>query len=84
MFIVLARPEGAPSGTRGLATFIVPSRLPDGSPNGFTIKRLKHKLGTVGVPTGEVTLDGARCWLAGGSAAGANGPVGDGIAPDAA
>lgn len=70
VFIVLARPDGAPAGTRGLATFIVPSRLPDGSPNGFTIKRLKPKLGTVGVPTGEVTLDGARCWLAGGSGTG--------------
>lgn len=69
VFIVLARPEGAPNGTRGLATFIVPSRQPDGSPNGFTIKRLKPKLGTVGVPTGEVTLTGARSWLAGGDPA---------------
>ncbi len=66
VFIVLARPEGAPEGTRGLATFIVPSRQEDGSPNGFAIKRLKPKLGTVGVPTGEVTLTGARAWLAGG------------------
>jgi acyl-CoA dehydrogenase len=65
VFIVLARPEGAPEGTRGLATFIVPSRQEDGSPNGFLIKRLKPKLGTVGVPTGEVTLEGARAWLAG-------------------
>ncbi len=65
VFIVLARPEGAPPGTRGLATFIVPSRLPDGSSNGFHIKRLKPKLGTVGVPTGEVTLEGSRAWLAG-------------------
>jgi alkylation response protein AidB-like acyl-CoA dehydrogenase len=82
VFIVLARPDGAPAGTRGLATFIVPSRLPDGSPNGFVIKRLKPKLGTIGVPTGEVTLDGARAWLAGPppSAAGAAG----GPATDAA
>ncbi len=65
VFIVLARPEGAPGGSRGLATFIVPSRLPDGSSNGFRIKRLKPKLGTVAVPTGEVTLDGALAWLAG-------------------
>jgi acyl-CoA dehydrogenase len=65
VFIVLARPDGAPDGTRGLATFIVPSRQPDGTPNGFSIKRLKSKLGTVGVPTGEVALDGARAWLAG-------------------
>lgn len=66
VFIVLARPEGAPGGSRGLATFIVPRLLPDGSANGFRIKRLKPKLGTVGVPTAEVRLDGARAWLAGG------------------
>jgi len=65
VFIVLARPEGAPSGSRGLATFIVPRHLPDGRANGFNVKRLKPKLGTVGVPTGEVTLDGAQAWLAG-------------------
>lgn len=65
VFIVLARPEGAPDGAAGLGTFIVPRVLPDGSPNGFRIKRLKPKLGTVGVPTAEVTLDGARAWLAG-------------------
>ncbi|HXQ90287.1 MAG TPA: acyl-CoA dehydrogenase family protein [Acidimicrobiales bacterium] len=69
VFIVLARPDGAPDGSRGLATYIVPRILPDGSPNGFRIKRLKPKLGTVGVPTGEVSLDGARAWLAGGSGA---------------
>jgi alkylation response protein AidB-like acyl-CoA dehydrogenase len=69
VFIILARPDGAPAGSRGLGTFIVPRHLPDGSPNGFTIKRLKPKLGTVGVPTGEVTLDGARAWLAGATAA---------------
>jgi alkylation response protein AidB-like acyl-CoA dehydrogenase len=73
VFIVLARPDGAPAGARGLATFIVPSRLPDGSPNGFVIKRLKPKLGTVGVPTGEVTLTGARAWLAGDAAPGSDG-----------
>src|SRR5580704_11965980 len=69
VFIVLARPEGAPTGSRGLATYIVPRILPDGSANGFRIKRLKPKLGTVGVPTGEVSLDGARAWLAGGAGA---------------
>src|SRR5579864_8980545 len=70
VFIVLARPEGAPAGSRGLATFIVPRILPDGSANGFRIRRLKPKLGTVGVPTGEVALDGARAWLAGETGAG--------------
>ena len=73
VFIVLARPDGAPEGARGLATFIVPRLRPDGSPNGFRIKRLKPKLGTTGVPTGEVTLEGARAWIArppGGSSGG--------------
>jgi len=65
VFVVLARPEGARDGSRGLATFIVPSHLADGSSNGFRINRLKPKLGTVAVPTGEVTLDGALAWLAG-------------------
>jgi alkylation response protein AidB-like acyl-CoA dehydrogenase len=67
VFIVLARPEGAPPGGRGLGTFIVPRQLPDGSANGFHMRRLKPKMGTVGVPTGEVVLEGARAWLAGGS-----------------
>ncbi len=61
VFIVLARPDGAPPGSRGLATFIMPRNLDDGSPNGFRIKRLKPKLGTVGVPTAEVELRGRRC-----------------------
>lgn len=65
VFIVLARPEGAPEGSRGLATFIVPRVLPDGSGNHFHIKRLKPKMGTVGVPTAEIEIDGARAWLAG-------------------
>jgi hypothetical protein len=77
VFIVLARPDGAPGGSRGLATYIVPRILPDGRPNGFRIKRLKPKLGTVGVPTGEVSLDGARAWLAGGSSPRDGSDVGD-------
>jgi hypothetical protein len=64
LFVVLARPEGAVSGTKGLATFLVPRRLFDGTDNGFTIRRLKPKLGTVGVPTGEVHLEGSVAWLA--------------------
>ena len=64
VFIVLARPDGAPEGTAGLATFIMPRLRDDGSPNGFHIRRLKPKLGTRGVPTAEVTLDGAVAWLA--------------------
>src|SRR5437763_6826846 len=73
VFIGLARPEGAPPGARGLGTFIVPRQLPDGSTNGFHMRRLKPKMGTVGVPTGEVVLEGAVAWLAGSSGESATG-----------
>ena len=36
-----ARPEGAPPGTTGLAMFLVPKVLPDGTRNCLTINRLK-------------------------------------------
>lgn len=57
--LVLARPEGAAPGTRGLGLFLVPRHLPDGRLNGCRIERLKDKLGTRDMATGEVTLDGA-------------------------
>jgi hypothetical protein len=62
---VLARPEGAPGGTRGLALFAMPRRLEDGSRNRYRIVRLKDKLGTRSMATGEIRLDGAVAWLVG-------------------
>ena len=60
-FLVTARvPDGLP-GTRGLGCFVVP-RTHDGEPNGFTLRRLKEKLGTRGMASGEIDLDGARAW----------------------
>src|SRR5947208_3273479 len=56
--LALARPEGAASGTRGLALFLVPRDI-DGHRNGYRIDRLKDKLGTRAMATGEVTLDRA-------------------------
>ena len=44
--LLLARPEGAPSGTKGLALFALPRRLKDGRRNSYRIVRLKDKLGT--------------------------------------
>ncbi|MFN3973742.1 MAG: acyl-CoA dehydrogenase family protein [Dehalococcoidia bacterium] len=61
--LVTARPEGAPPGVRGLALFLLPRRLEDGSPNRYTIRRLKDKMGTISVPTGEIVLDGAEAYL---------------------
>jgi acyl-CoA dehydrogenase len=58
LFVVSARPEGAGPGTRGLGLFLVP-RWIDGAPNGFRLRRLKWKLGTRSMATGEIELDGA-------------------------
>jgi acyl-CoA dehydrogenase len=57
-FAVTARPEGAPEGTRGIGCFLVPRTI-DGRPNGFTIRKLKDKLGTRALATGEIVFDGA-------------------------
>ena len=56
--LATARPEGAPEGTRGLGLYLVPTHLENGEPNPMRIRRLKEKLGTVGVPTGEIDLTG--------------------------
>jgi alkylation response protein AidB-like acyl-CoA dehydrogenase len=57
--LTLARPESAPAGTRGLGLFLVPRYLPDGTRNAWTINRLKDKLGSRSMATGEVTYAGA-------------------------
>jgi alkylation response protein AidB-like acyl-CoA dehydrogenase len=57
--VLLARPEGAPDGPGGLGLYLVPRYLEDGSRNSISIRRLKPKLGTRSVPTGEVEFHGA-------------------------
>ncbi len=59
LFLVSARPENAADGTRGLGAFVVPRRLPDGSLNGFRIRRLKDKFGTRTLATGEIDFEQA-------------------------
>jgi acyl-CoA dehydrogenase len=54
LFLMTARPEGAPPGTGGLKAYVVPRRLADGSTNGFFIRRLKYKLGTRSMASAEV------------------------------
>ena len=53
-FVVTARPRGAPPGTRGLGCFLVPR-----AGGGFRIRRLKDKLGTRALATGEIEFEGA-------------------------
>jgi len=63
--LLLARPEGAPDGTRGLALFALPRRLKDGRRNAYRIVRLKDKLGTRSMASGEILLEGAQAYLVG-------------------
>src|SRR3954471_21115519 len=63
--LLLARPEGAPSGTKGLALFALPRRLKDGRRNTYKIVRLKDKLGTRSMASGEIRLEGALAYLVG-------------------
>jgi acyl-CoA dehydrogenase len=56
-FIVTARPRGAPPGTEGIGCFLVPREA-----GGFTLRRLKDKLGTRALATGEIEFDGAAAY----------------------
>ena len=62
--VVAARPEGAASGVRGLALFLVPRYRKDGSLNYF-LRRMKDKIATRSVPTGEVELRDSEGYLLG-------------------
>lgn len=64
VMLVLARPEGAPAGTKGLGLFLMPKEW-DGGRNTHRINRLKDKLGTRSMPSGEMTLEGAKAYAVG-------------------
>lgn len=68
--LVLARIEGGPPGLKGVGLFLLPRTLPDGTPNSLRIVRLKDKLGTRSMASGEVRMEGARAWLIGDPEAG--------------
>ncbi|MBC2640390.1 MULTISPECIES: acyl-CoA dehydrogenase family protein [unclassified Rhodococcus (in: high G+C Gram-positive bacteria)] len=61
VIITLARfPGGDDHSTRGVGMFMVPKVLASGQRNSYTIDRLKDKLGTRSMPSGEVSLTGAH------------------------
>jgi acyl-CoA dehydrogenase len=62
--VVAARIEGAPAGVKGLSLFLVPRIATDGRLNYF-IRRLKDKIATRSVPTGEVELRQSEAYLLG-------------------
>jgi hypothetical protein len=61
LFAVTARPDSAQPGTKGLALFLVPRTI-EGAPNGFRLRRLKDKLGTRGLASGEIDFDNALAY----------------------
>lgn len=65
LFLVTARPEGGQLGTRGLKAFAVPRHLSDGEVNGFTVRRIKDKLGTRSMASAEIDFEGAWAWPVG-------------------
>ena len=62
---LLARPIGAPSGTNGLGLFLVPRLLDTGQQNHYRIVRLKDKLGSRSMPSGEISFEGAEAYVVG-------------------
>ena len=62
-FVVLAKPEGAADGVRGIAPFLVLWDRRDGSRNGVRIRRLKDKLGTNAVASAEVEFVDAEAFM---------------------
>ena len=68
--LVLARIEGAPTGTKGISLFIVPKFevLADGGlgpRNRLSCGAIEHKMGIHGNATCVLNYDGARGWLIG-------------------
>ncbi len=71
--LVLARLEGAPSGSRGISLFLVPKFLPNedgtlGAQNDVRCTGIEHKLGLRGSPACQMSYgdnDGAIGWLIG-------------------
>lgn len=62
--IVTARPQGASSGPKGIALFLLP-RLDQNGRLNFHVRRLKAKSATRAVPTGEVELHSSQAFLIG-------------------
>ena len=63
--VLLARPEGAAAGGRGLGLFLMPKTLADGTRNSYRILRLKDKLGSRTMASGEIAFEGAVAYQLG-------------------
>jgi alkylation response protein AidB-like acyl-CoA dehydrogenase len=62
--VVAARTDDAPDGVRGLSLFLVPRYRDDGSLNVY-LRRMKDKIATRSVPTGEIDFVNSEAYLLG-------------------
>jgi alkylation response protein AidB-like acyl-CoA dehydrogenase len=67
VFVVLAKPVGAPDNVKGVCSFLVMRQRRDGSPNGVYIRQLKDKLGTRMVASCEIEFIDAEAFLMSGA-----------------
>ena len=65
LILLTARYDPSIIGTKGLGLFLMPATLDDGTPNHFTMKRLKDKLGTRTLASAEIDFDGALAFAVG-------------------
>ncbi|WP_021595271.1 MULTISPECIES: acyl-CoA dehydrogenase family protein [Actinomadura] len=79
-FVVLAKPEGAVDGVRGIAPFLVLRERRDGARNGVRIRRLKDKLGTRSVASAEIEFTDAEAFLLAPASSAGEGGDGKGLA----
>lgn len=65
VILILARSGDPSSGSKGLSLYLVPRWLEDGNRNAYSTLRLKPKMGTKSMATGEVRFNGAVGYLLG-------------------
>jgi acyl-CoA dehydrogenase len=80
VYVVLAKPVGAPDTGKGVCPFLVLKQRRDGSRNGVRIRQLKDKLGTKAVASAEVEFEDAEAFLLSGAGVADAGGDGQGLA----
>jgi alkylation response protein AidB-like acyl-CoA dehydrogenase len=63
--LVLCRLPDAPAGSKGISLALVPTVLPDGTPNAVRCDGIEHKMGIHGSATCALSYEGATGWLVG-------------------
>ncbi|OGT31221.1 MAG: hypothetical protein A3E87_04215 [Gammaproteobacteria bacterium RIFCSPHIGHO2_12_FULL_35_23] len=65
LILMTARYDEKVSGTKGLGLFLVPTKLENGEHNYFTVRRLKEKIGTNSMASGEIDFNEAIAYPVG-------------------